>query len=124
MENKASYEKKVCGVKRFIKSFYIRLFIQNVIFHKKNSFLLTLFKLKLNSLKMQASDLRGLLVCYYWCSILAENDENSLLSICFLLNPNVPGLLGNSELLMTLSCRNCKFKGKSPHIPSVSSVLG
>ena len=32
------------------------------------------------------------MVCYYWCSILNENDENSLLSICFLLNPNVPGL--------------------------------
>ena len=42
---------------------------------------------------MQASDLRGLLVCFHWCNILTKKDGNSLLSICSLLNPNVLGLL-------------------------------
>ena len=42
---------------------------------------------------MQASDHTGILVCYFWCRILTENDENSLLSIFSLPNPNVLGIL-------------------------------
>ena len=83
----------MCDVKRFTKCFYITICNQNIIFHEKNIFFYfnPLFQLKLNFLRRQAWDLRGLLVCFNWCNILTEKDENSLLSICSIFNPNVPG---------------------------------
>ena len=46
---------------------------------------------------MYHSRLIGVLLGYYMCSILTENDENSLLSMCSLLKPRLPGLETTSE---------------------------